>query len=48
MRLQIEDILAEITLRLDGEKSIRNSIYLKNVISELKKYRTAAEKNPIE
>jgi len=45
MRLLIEDIVAELKLRLDKEKSIRNKVWLKDAISNLQEYKKATEKS---
>jgi hypothetical protein len=37
MRLLNEDIIRELTLRLDAEKSLRKRVKLKFLISEFKK-----------
>ena len=48
MRLLLEDILRELHMRLESEKSIRNSIYLKNAISDIGKYKSATESKPVD
>ncbi|MBI4053643.1 MAG: hypothetical protein HY394_06435 [Candidatus Diapherotrites archaeon] len=43
MRLQLDEIIAELKHRLEGEKSIRNSMWLKDAVESIEKYKAANE-----
>jgi len=43
MRLQLDEIIFELNKRLEGEKSIRNSVWLKDAVGSIQKYKEATE-----
>lgn len=43
MRLQLDEILTELKLRLQKEKSIRNTVWLKDAITAIDEYKKAIE-----
>lgn len=43
MRLQLEEILVELKFRLSKEKSIRNTVWLKDAIKAIEEYKYATE-----
>ncbi len=44
MRLLVEDMIAELKLRLSETKGIRNKVLLKDALSALSKFNAANEK----
>ena len=47
MKLILDEIITDLKQRLESDKSIRNKVWLKNAISNLKNYKGETEQKPV-